>query len=166
MPRRGEVPAEYGRGRRNARRRDTRAPYLSRETEKRRRFRLSASLGCAFVSAETRSRAVAERTRHTATPRATSRHCQVSICRARLRPNRRQSPGDSGTRHLGPSHEGAGAQEPVVDWPQQMPSDAEEIQDDALDRQELLGLSRRLEPSHLSLPLSGGWWETSARLLA
>ena len=36
-----------------------------------------------------------------------------------------------------------------------MPPDPKEIQDDSLDRQESLGLSDGLEPSHLSLPLSG-----------
>ena len=36
-----------------------------------------------------------------------------------------------------------------------MPSDPEEIQDDSVDRQEPLRLSGRLEPSHLSLSLSG-----------
>ena len=61
----------------------------------------------------------------------------------------------SGARHLRPNKEGAGSQCPVVGWPQQMPSDPEEIQDDSVDRQELLCLSGRLEPSHLSLPLSG-----------
>jgi len=52
--------------------------------------------------------------------------------------------------------EGALAQYPVAGWPQQMPPDSEEIQDDSVDRQESLGLSDGLEPSHLSLPLSGG----------
>ena len=42
----------------------------------------------------------------------------------------------------------------MVGWPQQMPSDSEEIQDDPMDRQESLCLSGELEPSHLSLPLS------------
>ena len=36
-----------------------------------------------------------------------------------------------------------------------MPSDAEEIQDHALDRQEALRLNCGLEPAHLSLSLSG-----------
>ena len=36
-----------------------------------------------------------------------------------------------------------------------MPSDPEQIQDDSVDRQELLRLSDGLEPSHLSLPLLG-----------
>ena len=84
-----------------------------------------------------------------------ARHCQVSVCRAGLGPNRRQNPGDSGTRHLRPSQEGAGAQYPVVGWAQQMPSDAEEIQDNRMNRQEPLRLSDRLEASHLSLSLSG-----------
>ena len=60
----------------------------------------------------------------------------------------------SGTRHLRPNEEGALSQYPVVGWPQQMPSDPEEIQDDSVDRQESLRLSSGLEPSHLSLSLS------------
>ncbi len=43
----------------------------------------------------------------------------------------------------------------MAGWPQQIPSDPEEIQDDSVDRQESLRLSRGLEPPHLSLPLSG-----------
>ncbi len=54
-----------------------------------------------------------------------------------------------------PHKEGAGTQHPVVGWPHQMPSDSEEIQDDPVDRQESLRLSRRLEPSHLPPALSG-----------
>ena len=61
----------------------------------------------------------------------------------------------SGARHLRPNKEGAGTQYPVVGWPQQMPPDPKEIQDDSVNRQESLGLSDGLEPSHLSLPLSG-----------
>ena len=43
----------------------------------------------------------------------------------------------------------------MVGRPNQMPSDPEEIQDDAVDRQESLRLSGGLEPSHLSLSLPG-----------
>ncbi len=43
----------------------------------------------------------------------------------------------------------------MVGWPNQMPSDPEEIQDDTVDRQELLRVSGGLEPSHLSFTLSG-----------
>jgi len=60
----------------------------------------------------------------------------------------------SGTRDLRPNKEGALSQYPVVGWPNQMPSDPEEIQDDAVGRQESLRLSGGLEPAHLSLSLS------------
>ena len=43
----------------------------------------------------------------------------------------------------------------MIGRPQQMPSDSEEIQDDAVDRQEALRLIRRFEPPHLSLSLPG-----------
>ena len=42
----------------------------------------------------------------------------------------------------------------MAGWPNQMPSDPEEIQDDAVGRQESLRLSGGLEPAHLSLSLS------------
>ena len=61
----------------------------------------------------------------------------------------------SGARQLRPNKEGALPQYPVVGWPQQMAPDPKEIQDDSVDRQESLRLSGGLEPSHLSLPLSG-----------
>ncbi len=61
----------------------------------------------------------------------------------------------SGARHLRPNKEGTGPQYPMVGWPQQMASNPEEIQDDSVDRQESLRLGGGLEPSHLSLPLSG-----------
>ena len=43
----------------------------------------------------------------------------------------------------------------MIGRPQQMPSDPEEIQDDAVDGQETLRLNGGLESSHLSLSLAG-----------
>jgi hypothetical protein len=42
----------------------------------------------------------------------------------------------------------------VIDRPQQVTSDSEEILDDSVDRPESLYLSHGFEPSHLSLTLS------------
>ena len=56
--------------------------------------------------------------------------------------------------HRSRVYPGAGSQYPVVGWPNQITSDPEEIQDDAVDRQELLRLSGGLEPAHLSISLS------------
>jgi hypothetical protein len=47
----------------------------------------------------------------------------------------------SGARHLRPNKKGAGSQHPVIGWPQQVPPDLKEIQDDSVDRQESLRLS-------------------------
>ena len=47
----------------------------------------------------------------------------------------------SGARHLRPNKKGAGSQHPVIGWPQQVPPDPKEIQDDSVDRQESLRLS-------------------------
>ncbi len=65
------------------------------------------------------------------------------------------TPDSSGTCHLVPNKEGAGPQYPVVDCPQQVTPDTEEILGDSVHRQESLRLSRGFEPSHSSLPLSG-----------
>ena len=63
----------------------------------------------------------------------TVRYCQLSVRRTSLG-RIRWFPDQSGARHLTPSKEGAGSQYPIVGWAQQMPSDAEEIQNDAVDR--------------------------------
>ena len=82
------------------------------------------------------------------------RHCQLGIRRTRLDRIRGRFLDPSGARHFRPSKEGTGSPYPVVGWPNQMPSYPEEIQNDALDRQEPLRLSGGFEPAHLSLSLS------------
>ena len=41
----------------------------------------------------------------------------------------------------------------MVGWPQQVSTNAEQVEDDTLDRDEALSLACRFEPPHLSLPL-------------
>jgi len=59
------------------------------------------------------------------------------------------------TRYLIPHNEEASPQQTVVSSPQEVTSDTEEVEHKAVHRQKSLRVLGRLEPSHLSLALSG-----------
>ena len=63
-------------------------------------------------------------------------------------------PSDSDTRHLTPDPEGTRAQQAMVDGAQEVTAETEQIQHDAVHRQETLRVRSRLEAPHLAFPLS------------
>ena len=57
--------------------------------------------------------------------------------------------------HLSPDTEGPCSQEPMMDGPQEVAADMNEILDGAVHREKPLRVGRRFDPAHLTLP--GGW---------
>ena len=62
----------------------------------------------------------------------------------------------SDTRHLAPGPEGTAAEQAIVDGPQQVTTEPEQIQHDAVHRQEPLRVRGRFEPSHEPLAVPCG----------
>ena len=60
-----------------------------------------------------------------------------------------------GARHLLPYAKCSCAEQPVIRCTKQMPAVAEQVAHPSVNREKTLGLMRRLEPTHLSLPLPG-----------
>ena len=82
-------------------------------------------------------------------------HCQVDVERTGSASNEAMTqPSDSDTRHLTPDPEGTRAQQAMVDGAQEVTAETEQIQHDAVHRQETLRVRSRLEAPHLAFPLS------------
>jgi hypothetical protein len=63
-------------------------------------------------------------------------------------------PDSAGTRHLLPDGEGPISEHSVIGRAHEMPPNSKQVLDDSVNREESLGVLRRLEPAHLSLSLS------------
>ncbi len=83
-------------------------------------------------------------------------HCQVDVERTgSAADDAMTQTSDSATRHLTPNPEGPGAQQAMVGGPQQVTAETEQIQHDAVHREETLRVRGGGEPPQVALALPG-----------